>query len=106
VLAAKKRKFTIRLIYVLLNSPQLNIERVRLRVAKGGHDVPTEKILERRERSLSQLPWFLTQADHAWLFDNSGAKPQLIGTKSEGKIELTSAALPEIQEAAKLVGSE
>jgi predicted ABC-type ATPase len=106
VLAAKKQKFTIRLIYVLLNSPQLNLERVRLRVAKGGHDVPTEKIFERRERSLAQLPWFLGQADDAWLFDNSGARPQLIGTKSNGKIKLTSAALPEIKEAAGLASAE
>jgi predicted ABC-type ATPase len=106
VLAAKKRNFTIRLIYVLLNSPQLNVERVRLRVAKGGHDVPTEKILERRERSLAQLPWFLTQADDAWLFDNSGASPQLIGTKSKGKVKLISAALPEIKRATSRMGSE
>lgn len=48
VSAAKERGFAIRLIYVLLSSPQLNIERVRLRVAKGGHDVPEEKIIERR----------------------------------------------------------
>ena len=106
VLAAKQRKFAIRLIYVLLKSPQLNIERVRLRVAKGGHDVPSEKILERRERSLQQLPWFLAHADDAWLFDNSDEKPQLIGTKSKGKIKLRSAALPEIKKAASLVDFE
>ncbi len=106
VLAAKEQNFTIRLIYVLLNSGQLNIERVRLRVAKGGHDVPSDRILERRKRSLEQLPWFLAHADDAWLFDNSNAKPQLIGTKSKGKIKLTSTALPEIQKAAKLVGVE
>src|ERR1051325_11557202 len=50
-------------------------------VAKGGHDVPSDKIIERRQRSLDQLPWFLAQADDAWLFDNSNAKPRLIGTK-------------------------
>lgn len=106
VLEAKKRKFTIRLIYVLLNSPELNIERVRLRVAKGGHDVPTDKILERRERSLAQLPWFLAQADDAWLFDNSAEIPQLIGTKSKSKIGLKTGALPEIKNAARLAESE
>lgn len=106
VLAAKERKFAIRLIYVLLKSPELNIERVRLRVAKGGHDVPSEKISERREKSLQQLPWFLAHADDAWLFDNSDEKPQLIGTKSKGKIKLTSAALPEIKKAASLVDFE
>jgi predicted ABC-type ATPase len=105
VRAAKRRRFTIRLIYVLLSSPQLNIERVRLRVAKGGHDVPLDKILERRERSLRQLPWFLAQADDAWLFDNSGDRPQLIGTKSKGKVKLKARALPEIKKAARLAGS-
>jgi predicted ABC-type ATPase len=105
VLAAKQRRFTVRLIYVLLNSASLNVERVRLRVAKGGHDVPMDKILERRERSLAQLPWFLAHADDAWLFDNSNAKPQLIGTKSKGKIKLASTALPEFQRAAELVGT-
>ena len=102
VLEAKERKFTIRLIYVLLSSGQLNIERVRLRVAKGGHDVPSDKILARREKSLDQLPWFLAQADEAWLFDNSNAKPRLIGTKSKGRVKLAAGALSEIHKAAKL----
>jgi predicted ABC-type ATPase len=102
VLAAKQRNFTIRLIYVLLSSAHLNIERVRLRVAKGGHDVPGDKIVERRERSLAQLPRFLAHADDAWFFDNSGERPELIGSKSNGKIKLESVVLPEIKEAARL----
>jgi predicted ABC-type ATPase len=106
VLAAKKRKFTVRLIYVLLNSAQLNIERVRLRVAKGGHDVPTDKIVQRRARSLEQLPWFLRESDEAWLFDNSGASPRLIGSKTEGQISLKSNALPEVRDAARLAAIE
>ena len=36
---AKKLGFEVRLIYVLLDSPKRNIERVRLRVKKGGHAV-------------------------------------------------------------------
>ena len=106
VLAAKKRRFAIRLIYVLLNSAELNIQRVRSRAAKGGHDVPTDKIVDRRTRSLEQLPWFLREADDAWLFDNSGASPQLIGSKTKGKISLSADVLPEIVEAASLARSE
>jgi predicted ABC-type ATPase len=102
VLAAKERRFTIRLIYVVLNSVELNIERVRLRVAKGGHNVPKDKIIERRERSLAQLPWFLAQADDGWLFDNSSEKPQLIGMKTKGEIRLEASTLPEIVEATRL----
>lgn len=106
LVAARQRGFTIRLIYVLLSSAQLNIERVRLRVAKGGHDAPRDKIVERRQRSLAQLPWFLAQADEAWLFDNSGERPQLIGDKSGGNIKLSSGALPAIREAARLAALE
>ena len=47
VLAAKQRQFEFRLIFVMLASPDQNVERVRLRVQKGGHDVPETKIRER-----------------------------------------------------------
>jgi len=103
VLRAKQRGFELRLIYVLLRSAELNIERVKMRVAKGGHAVPTEKIIERRARSLAQLPWFLDQAEEAWLFDNSDAKPRLIGTKSGGIVALDPAALPEVVSAVELI---
>jgi predicted ABC-type ATPase len=105
VLAAKARRFEIRLIYVILKSSDLNVERVRIRVADGGHRVAKRKIIERRERSLQQLPWFLEHADSAWIFDNSGSKPHRIGTKINGNITLDSAALPEIRKAVEQVGT-
>jgi predicted ABC-type ATPase len=96
VSAAKRKRFEVVLVYVMLNSGSLNIARVRQRVQKGGHDVPVQKILERRARSLRQLPWFLEQADKAWLFDNSGAKPRMMGTKEGTTFTLEPDALPEI----------
>jgi len=105
VLAAKARRFEVRLIYVILKSADLNVERVRMRVADGGHHVPKQKIIERRERSLQQLPWFLEHADGAWLFDNSGSRPRRIGTKINGVIALDSAALPEIRNAVEQIGT-
>ena len=84
VLAAKEQQFDLRLIFVMLASVDLNVQRVRLRVEKGGHDVPEERIRGRWGRSLAQLPWFLEQADQAVLFDNSGAVPRLIGRKERG----------------------
>ena len=44
VLDALSLGFQVWLTYVLLNSPERCIERVRLRVAKGGHDVPRDKV--------------------------------------------------------------
>jgi predicted ABC-type ATPase len=83
---AKKRGFEIRLVYVILKTPDLNVDRVRLRVKKGGHRVPIGKIRERWARSLNQLPWFLNQADAALIFDNSSSL-RLVGRKESGIIQ-------------------
>jgi predicted ABC-type ATPase len=99
VVEAKRLGFEIRLIYVVLDTPRRNIERVRLRVKKGGHNVPREKIVARYFRSLEQLPWFLEQADTAWIFDNSGATPKKVAEKSGGTVELQEDALPSVIEA-------
>jgi predicted ABC-type ATPase len=96
VTAAKALRFLVRLTYVVLDSPQRCIERVRQRVKKGGHAVPEDKIVERYARSLGQLPWFLDQADEAWLLDNSDASPKLMGRKRDGVITLDPAALPQV----------
>jgi predicted ABC-type ATPase len=96
VIKAKKLGFEIRLAYVILNSPDLNVERVRLRVAKGGHDVPEEKIRERYAKSLAQLPWFFDQADRAFVYDNSGAEPQKVLEKSGTQVDVLSQSLPAV----------
>jgi len=106
VLAAKTLKFRIRLTYVVLDSPERSIERIRLRVKKGGHAVPEDKVIERYGRSLEQLPWFLEHADQASLFDNSGAAPRQIGEKKDGIIYIEADALPQIVEAVKKIATE
>jgi predicted ABC-type ATPase len=78
---AKSLGFEVQLIYVMLESVDLNVERVALRVRRGGHAVPEEKIRSRHKRSLAQLPWFLAQADLALIYDNSGVSPRLVGQK-------------------------
>lgn len=100
---AKEHGFEVWLLYVVLDSPARNIGRVRLRVAKGGHAVPDDKIVERYSRSLQQLPWFLEQADRAWIFDNSGETPRLIAEKRRGAVRLSEDALPAIIEAVTMI---
>ena len=103
VLSAKALQFQIRLAYLILDSPDRNIERVRMRVKKGGHSVPEDKIVERYARSLAQMPWFLDQADEAWLYDNSDTSPRLIGRKHDGVITLDSNALPQVVAAVETI---
>jgi predicted ABC-type ATPase len=78
---AKTHGFEICFVYVYLKSAELQLDRIRARVAKGGHDVPAEKVRARRERSFEQMPWFFWQADRAWLFDNSTAEPKVTARK-------------------------
>ncbi|MGA9581007.1 MAG: zeta toxin family protein [Allosphingosinicella sp.] len=106
VAKAKGLGFAVWLVYVVLDSPDRNIERVRLRVRKGGHDVPDDKVRSRYARSLAQFPWFLDQADSAWIYDNSGAEPQRIGEKRVGVITLDETALPAIVEAVRSIETE
>lgn len=99
---AKALGFEVRLLYVMLRSADMNVERVRMRVARGGHHVEEDKIRARRERSFQQLPWFLEQVDIALIFDNSGAVPIRIAEKRAGVIQIDPAAPEEIL---KAVGS-
>lgn len=100
---AKARGFAIWLIYVVLDTAERNIERVHLRVEKGGHAVPEDKIRSRWAGSLAQFPWFLDQADQAWIYDNSGATPRRIGYKDNGVISLDEGALPFVVEAVQTI---
>lgn len=99
VTLAKRLKFEVRLIYVMLDSPRRNVERVHLRVKKGGHAVADAKVMERYVKSLRQMPWFLDQADQALIYDNSGAAPRLMGRKRGGVVTLYDEPLPALLEA-------
>jgi predicted ABC-type ATPase len=95
ILIAKQRQFEFRMTYIILQSPDLNVERVRLRVEKGR---------ERWAKSLSQLPWFLDQADWAAIYDNSGVKPVRVASKRDGTIYLDVAAPAAIRTAVNAAG--
>lgn len=72
--SAQQDGWKIGLVYVGLRSPKQAIERVRQRVALGGHDVPPEDVRRRYERSLANLPAFLEIVDRAVVFDNSSER--------------------------------
>jgi predicted ABC-type ATPase len=67
VTEVNRRGFAFRLIFVMLESVELGIERVRIRVEEGGHDGPEDRIRSRRGRSFEQLPWFLEEVEQAAL---------------------------------------
>lgn len=71
LLNAKKLGYESFLIYIGLDSPERAIERVKSRVAKGGHGVPEDLIRKRYEFSLRNLAELEKYFDNVSIYDNS-----------------------------------
>jgi predicted ABC-type ATPase len=71
---AKALGYTVVLFYVGTANVSINMERVRNRVKKGGHNVPEEDQLRRYPRSLANFPKAFELAEEAVVYDNSTAK--------------------------------
>jgi predicted ABC-type ATPase len=65
--------FFVQLFFVGTDDPSTNIERVALRVARGGHDVPKDRIVARWLRTMQLLHRAIVASDDAFVFDNSFA---------------------------------
>jgi predicted ABC-type ATPase len=87
--------YAIDFSYICLRSPSLNVGRVFMRVAAGGHHVPEEDVLRRYSRSLANLPDAVALSDRARVFDNtSDGEPRPIFERREGTIVLLRQELP------------
>ena len=64
---AKSAGYQTVLVYVSLGDPELHIERIRLRVSQGGHDIPDADVRRRYWRSLTHAPEALSLADEEWV---------------------------------------
>ena len=69
--AARAKGYWIVLHYVSVDSPEQALNRIRSRVALGGHDVPEPDVRRRFVRSLANLPAAITRADESYLYDNT-----------------------------------
>lgn len=61
----------VRIWYVGLDTVQRHLERVRSRVARGGHPIPEERIRERYDASRRNLVRLLPHLTELKLYDNS-----------------------------------
>ena len=70
--------YRVYLYYVTTNDSFINVERVKARMALGGHGVSEDKVHSRYKRSLEILFDAMMLSDRAFLFDNSGKKYDLV----------------------------
>ena len=81
---AKQQGFRVYLYYVATEDPEININRVELRVAQDGHNVTPDVIKSRYYKSLKNLRFAVRQTDRAYIFDNSGNQANLIAEINDG----------------------
>jgi len=81
---AKAAGFNVDLYYVALDTVERNIERVKFRVALGGHDIPEDAIRRRYKGSLDHLPQALALTNEAVIVDNSEIRPRIVFEFFEG----------------------
>jgi predicted ABC-type ATPase len=91
---ARERGFEVRLVYFVLRSAELQLQRIAQRVADGGHNVPRSKVTARRKRSFRQLLWFARNADRLYLYDNSTSEPELIASFEMDSVQVRPQRVP------------
>lgn len=78
----KRSVYSIRLVYIWLNSVELAVERVKRRVESGGHYVPEATVRRRYSRSLQNFFRLYSPLAEEWRFyDNSLGEPVLVAKK-------------------------
>ena len=71
---AQASGFRTYMYFVATEDPQVNLNRIKVRVKSGGHDVPEDKTVARYYRCLEQIKFALPYLNHAYFFDNSSTK--------------------------------
>ncbi|MFC1225870.1 zeta toxin family protein [Pedobacter sp. BG31] len=84
---AKALGYQVTLLFFWLNDVELAIERVKMRVSEGGHDIPEDVIRRRYNKGIQNLQQFIKTVDFWFVLNNSKKSLQFI---AEGnKFEIT-----------------
>lgn len=68
---AKAEGYFIKCIFILTVDPNINVARVEMRVAGGGHAVKREKIISRYHKSLENIKRLIDLCDILHVYDNT-----------------------------------
>ena len=92
---AQAAGFKTYMYFVATENPVINVNRIKERVALGGHDVPEEKTRSRYLRCMEQVRYALPYLNRAYFFDNSTQQSLYLAEyESEVGFSLHSELLP------------
>ncbi len=90
LLEAKQSGYTITLLFFWLQNIELANERVKMRVAEGGHNIEPDVIERRYIRGIKNLfDIYMRVVDGVFIFDNTEGNAELLAQKNiDGKLNI------------------
>jgi len=77
--AAQQQGYFVTLVFLWLNSTELAIQRIKIRVSEGGHNIPEETIKKRYKMGIINLVKLYIPVCDYWMVINNSISPfQLI----------------------------
>jgi len=97
IATAKALRYNVVLVFIHLETTDLNQARVAQRVSEGGHNVPTDKIINRIPRLLKNIKTAMPLCDDIYFLDNSSLDNpfQQVATIREQQIIVLTEHLPD-----------
>ncbi len=91
ILNAKNLGYDVNIYFVIVDTKEMAINRVKERVRKGGHSIPDETIIRRYSRSINMFKNVYSKiSDRWWIFDNTKILSKVIASKNNGDSFITS----------------
>jgi len=90
---ARKAKYEIVFIYIFLDSVKQNIQRVKQRVAMGGHNVPVADLCRRYERSMKNFRDITGRVNQWLLYYNGENSYELVAQGKGSALDILDDAL-------------
>jgi predicted ABC-type ATPase len=73
--------YRIEIVFLRLNSPEISLKRIAMRVSQGGHNIPKADVMRRFERGWKNfMEHYRPLADDWTVFDASGSVPLLLSS--------------------------
>ncbi|MBC7458192.1 MAG: hypothetical protein H7235_07945 [Bdellovibrionaceae bacterium] len=85
ILEAQSLGYKVMLIIVFTGNSAINVDRVRKRVAEGGHDVPIDKILSRIPKTMKNLKQAISVADGYVVIDTERKAREIVRKNFSGQ---------------------
>ena len=84
---AKEKGYNVTLLFFWLNDVNLAVERVKIRVKEGGHNIPQDVILRRYKKGIKNLVKIFVSLCDYWLIIDNSSRPYSFVAEGKDKTE-------------------